>query len=132
MLKPSPGYYCMPPIQNTVASMKIGRLNLVVQFTNYCFPLSRGLDSEPSRIWFEDSQAMHCLERRQMKDLTKIAAFVVLLAAIGLLAFANWLPALMFLPVAGGLFMLDPAMFSSKKPNQDQHHSLGFKSNYRE
>ena len=67
-----------------------------------------------------------------MKDLTKISALVVLLVALGLLAFANWLPALMFLPVAGGLFMLDPAMFSSKKPNQDQRHSLGFKSHYHE
>lgn len=75
---------------------------------------------------------MHCLEHRLMKGLTKISAFVVLLVALGLLAFANWLPALMFLPVAGGLFMLDPAMFSSTKPNRDQHHSLEFKSNYRE
>lgn len=50
-----------------------------------------------------------------MKDITKISALVILLVAFGLLALANWLPALLFLPVAGGLFMVDPATFSSKE-----------------
>lgn len=42
----------------------------------------------------------------------KASALVVLLVALGLLAFAQWLPALLFLPVGVGLLMWDGRTFS--------------------
>ena len=47
-----------------------------------------------------------------MKKFSRISAIVVLVLALSLLAFTQWVPALLILPVAGGLYALDPAMRS--------------------
>lgn len=44
-----------------------------------------------------------------MGKTANIAALVVLIAALVLLGFFQWLPALLFLPVAGGLYAWNPS-----------------------
>lgn len=43
-----------------------------------------------------------------MGKASNISALIVLLASLALLAFFQWLPALLLLPVAGALFTLNP------------------------
>lgn len=58
-----------------------------------------------------------------MDKWVRSSALVILLVALGLLAFAQWLPALLFLPVGAGMLMWDGRTFStpySTNPNQQR------------
>lgn len=50
----------------------------------------------------------------------RIAALAVLLVALGLLAFAQWLPALAFLPVGTAMLLADGHHFSTTPPQKSR------------
>jgi hypothetical protein len=61
-----------------------------------------------------------------MHQWIRVSALVVLLAALGLLAFAQWLPALLFLPVGTGMLMWDGRTFSTpSSTNPNRRHQAG-------
>ncbi|WP_026549252.1 hypothetical protein [Arthrobacter sp. Br18] len=55
-----------------------------------------------------------------MQKSTRIATLVVLLVALGLLAFAQWLPALAFLPVGTVMLLWDGHHFSTTLPRKSR------------
>ena len=55
-----------------------------------------------------------------MHNKVRIAAIVVPLLALGLFAVTEWLPALLFLPAAGGALLVDESgMFRPGRPRSD-------------
>ncbi|WP_216698756.1 hypothetical protein, partial [Arthrobacter sp. H41] len=56
--------------------------------------------------------------RDVMHKPMRIAALAVLLVALGLLAFAQWLPALAFLPVGTAMLLADGHHFSTAPPRK--------------
>lgn len=56
-----------------------------------------------------------------MHTKVRVAAIVVLLLALGLFAITEWLPALLFLPAAGGALLLNESgMLTSGRPRNDR------------
>ena len=56
-----------------------------------------------------------------MHTKVRVAAIVVLLLALGLFAITEWLPALLFLPAAGGALLLnETGMLTPGRPRNDR------------
>lgn len=52
-----------------------------------------------------------------MNKATRIAAIVIIIAAMAVLALTQWLPALLFLPVGTAMLMWDGSKFSTSLRN---------------